>query len=444
MNVRNWLPRATWLKRWQNHGSLKQIIANTGWLFADRILRMGVGLFVGVWVARYLGVEQFGALSYAMAFVALFNTLAQLGLPSLVVRTITNDADRIEQVLGTVFWLQLGGGVVTSVLAIGSIAVLQPGDPVTIGLVALLAVVGVFQAFDTIDLWFQSQLQSKYAVVAKNTAFVIVALGKVALITLQAPLLAFAGATLAESIVGALGLVWFYQRQGYSPWRWRWSGELAQQLMQESWPLILSSLSIMIYMKVDQIMLGQMLGAESVGVYASATRISEIWYFIPMAIAASVSPSIYAAKNTGDESLYYRCIAQSLKVLSLMALVIALPMTVIAGPLVTGLFGPAYAGAGPILAIHIWAAWFVFIGVGSSAWFIAEGLIHLSFQRTLMGGVINIGLNFLLIPAYGGVGAAIATVIAQAFASFLSNAFHPRARKIFQLQWRSLIPTLER
>jgi polysaccharide transporter, PST family len=440
----DWIGCQTFLRRLQGRKNLRSIIANTGWLMADRILRMGVGLVVGVWVARYLGVAQFGLFNYAGAFVALFSTLATLGLPPLVVRTLTDHPEQQEEILGTTFWLQLLGGVATLGLSVGTMFVLRHGDPIMLSLVAIFASSTIFQAFEAIDPWFQSRVQSKYPVMAKNTAFLLIAIVKVGLINLKAPLLAFAGATLAEVIVGVVGLILFYQYQGHSIWTWRWRLTLARKLLRESWPLILSGFSIIIYMRVDQIMLGQMVGDQMVGIYSAATRISEVWYFVPGAIASSVAPGIYAAKKAGDEALYYRRIGQSLQLLSLIAILIAVPMTFLSGTLIAWLFGNEYAAAGPILAVHIWAALFVFTGIGTSTWFIAEGLTHLSFQRTLIGAVINICLNFGLIPAYGGLGAAIATVISQAFASFLSNAFHPEARKIFRVQLRSFVPLLRR
>ena len=189
--------------------------------------------------------------------------------------------------------------------------------------------------------------------------------------------------------------------------------------------------------KIDQIMLGEMIGSQSVGIYSAATRISEIWYFIPTAIASSISPAIFSAKKEGDEILYYRRIQQLLRLLSTIAILIAVPMSFLSGDLVTILFGSEYSAAGPILAIHTWAAVFVFMGVGTSSWFIAEGLTYLTFRRTLIGAVMNIMLNFVLIPMYGGIGAAIATVISQAFASFISNAFNLKSRKIFLIQLKS-------
>jgi polysaccharide transporter, PST family len=440
MRGMDWSSCQTFLRGLKRRQNVRDIITNTAWLIADRVLRMGVGLVVGVWVARYLGAEQFGLLNYGVAFVALFSVLATLGLPSLVVRTITEYPEQRSAILGTTFWLQIMGGIATLVLSVGTMFVLRPDDSVMLGLVAIFASTTIFQAFETVDLWFQAHVQSKYTVIAKNTAFLVVALLKVVLILFKAPLLAFAAAMFAEVIIGMVGLILFYSHQGHSIWSWRWSFALAQKLLKQSWPLILSGFSIMIYMRVDQIMLGQMVGDQMVGVYSAATRISEIWYFVPGAITSSISPGIYAAKKAGDETLYYRRIGQSLRVLSLVAILIAVPMTFLSSTIIAWLFGNEYVAAGPILAIHIWAAWFVFTGIGTSPWFIAEELTHLTFQRTLMGAVMNIGLNFVLIPAYGGIGAAIATVISQAFASFISNAFHPESRKIFRIQLQAFVP----
>ncbi|KST65814.1 flippase [Mastigocoleus testarum] len=418
---------------------LRSIIANTSWLFADRILRMGANLFVGVWIARHLGVEQYGLFNYAVAFVALFASIANLGLDNIVIRQLVRDPENKTEILGTTFCLRLLGGISSALLAVVCASLLPQNDLVTIWLIAILATTTVFRAFDTIDLWFQSQVRSKYTVIAKNTAFIIVTIIKIILITIQAPLLAFGGAVLAELSLAALGLVIMYHFEGSSLRFWRWNLSTAQGLLKESWSLILSGLTIIIYMKIDQIMLGQIVGNGAVGIYSAAAKMSEVWYFIPTAISSSVAPKLYKFKEE-SETIYYRRLKQLIKLLVVLALVIALPMTFISGSLITLLFGKSYIAAGSILAIHVWACIFVFMGIASSPWFVAEGLTHFSLRRTLAGAIINIILNFLLIPKYGGVGAAIATVISQAVASFLGNAMHPQTRKLFWIQIASFLP----
>ena len=427
------------LPLFKNSTGLYQILANISWLFADRILRMGFGLIVGVWVARYLGVQQFGIVNYATAFVAIFNPLATLGLDVVVVRRLVADPAQQQQILGTSFWMRFVAGWLTWAIAIIGMYVLRPDDRTMIVTVTILGAASIFQSIDTIDLWFQSQVQSKYSVLAKNAAFLATASIKVGLIVIQAPLLAFVSLILLEAILGAVGLLVVYKKQGHLIKLWQWSRELGRDLLRESLPLILSGLTIMIYMRIDQIMLGQMVGDKAVGIYSAATRISEVWYFVPMTVSSSVMPSIFKAKEISEE-LYYQRIGKLNRGLVWLAIAVAIVMTFVAKPLILILFGDNYLESGTILAIHIWASVFVFTGVATSGWFIAENLTYLSLYRTLSGAIVNILLNIFLIPLYGGIGAAIATVIAQAVASLITNGINPKTRKLFRLQIRSLLP----
>ncbi|AUB41489.1 Membrane protein involved in the export of O-antigen and teichoic acid [Nostoc flagelliforme CCNUN1] len=427
------------LSKFKSRSGLRAIIANTGWLFADRILRMGASLIVGVWVARYLGVQQYGLFNYALAFVSLFSPIFTLGLDDVVVRHLVRQSSNKDEILGTTFWLKLLGGIASVLLAVGTMFFLGEHETLKIWLVAILAMGGIFRAADTIELWFQSQVQSKYTVLAKNTAFILNSAIKIALILTKAPLLVFAWITLAEFVMSAIGLLIVYQVKGSSLWLWRWSFSAAKTLMKESLPLVFSGFAILIFMKIDQIMLGQMIGNTEVGIYSAAARVSEIWYFIPGAIVSSVAPSIYTVKEK-SESLYYQRIGELLSLMTCISLAIALPMTFLSDKIIMVMFGSGYAEAGAILAVHIWTSLFVFMGLATSPWFIAEGLNHVSLGKTLFGAILNIILNLLLIPKYAGLGAAIATIISQAAATFLCNAFDSRTQKIFKIQVRSLIP----
>ncbi|MBN3889802.1 MAG: flippase [Nostoc sp. JL31] len=424
--------------KFKSRSGLRAIVANTGWLFADRILRMGASLVVGVWVARYLGVKQYGLFNYALAFVALFSPIFTLGLDDVVVRHLVRQSSNKEEILGTTFWLKFLGGIASVLLAVSTMFFLGEHETLKIWLVAILGIAGVFRASDTIELWFQSQVQSKYTVIAKNTAFLLNTLIKIVLILTKAPLLAFALVTLAEFAMSAIGLLIVYQVKGSSLWLWRWSIAAAKTLLKESLPLIFSGFAIMIFMRIDQVMLGQMIGDSEVGIYSAAVRVSEIWYFIPGAIVSSVAPAIYAAKEK-SESLYYQRIGQLLSLMTCISLAIALPMSFLSDKIIMVMFGSGYAEAGPILAVHIWTSLFVFMGLATSPWFIAEGLNHVSLGKTLFGAILNIILNLLLIPKYAGLGAAIATIISQAAAAFICNAFDSRTQKLFKIQVRSLI-----
>lgn len=420
----------------QRHG-LTNILNNIIWLFFDKFIRLGVGLLVGVWIARYLGPEQFGLLNYALAFVTLFTAVASLGLNSIVVRDLVQDPANADTTMGTSFVLSVLGGFSAFCLSLLAISYARPDDELAKFIVVLLSLLMVFKATDVVRYWFESQVQSKYVVWMENSAFLAISTVKIGLIVVEAPLIAFVWAMFVESLIVAVGLLGIYAWKGGKLKAWRFQLIRAKGLLKDSWPLILSGIAIMVYMRIDQIMLGQMLGDESVGIYSAAVRISEVWYFIPMVIVASVFPSIIEAKKQG-EALYYQRLQKLYNWLVVLALAVAIPMTFLSELVVTLLFGNAYVQAGSVLSIHIWSGLFVFLGLASGKWFIIEGLQRYSFYRTLFGAVANIVLNLIMIPKFGVLGAASATVISYAIAGLFSDVLQKETRTIFKMKLRSL------
>jgi PST family polysaccharide transporter len=417
----------------------RRVFANTAWLFAERAVRLGVGVVVTALVARYLGPDRFGLLSYAIAFASLFGAIATLGLDEIVIRDIVRSPGASAEILGTTFVLKLAASIVTVALAVGGIALVRPGDTGYLALVAVVSAGTVFTAFNAIDLWFQSQVLSKHVVLARNTSYLLTAGARLTLVWVSAPVIAFAALLSGELLLTAISLSFAYHITGKSFRCWHVTIRRGRTLLAQSWPLMLSGIAILIYMRIDVIMLGQMTSETEVGIYGAATRLSEIWYVVPLAIVSSVFPAIVRSREA-DRLLYNRRLLRLLSLMSMLAIGVALPLTFLSGWLVAIVFGPSFHAAAPVLAIHIWAALFVFWGVAQQPWFVNEGLMRLSLTRTACGAVVNVVLNLFLIPAYGSIGAAISTVIAYAVAVVLLNAFDSRTRDIFVLQLKSLFP----
>jgi PST family polysaccharide transporter len=418
---------------------LRKIMGNMGWLMVDRVVRMGMGLFVGVWVARYLGPVQFGSLNFALAFVALFGTVTSLGLEGIVVREVLHNAQDTHEILGTTLVLRSGGALLAVVLSIATLRLIQPHDKQALVLVSILSLTLVFQAFDTIDSFFQSQVQSKITVWAKNSAFLVFAAVRVSLIYAKAPLWSFAAASTGEIVLGAIGLVIGYRLSGGRMSAWHSSKKRAALLLKQSWPLLFSGMAIMIYMRLDTVMLKMMKGDLAVGLYAAATRVSEVWYFIPAAIVSSVSPAIMRVKD--DPELFYGRMRKLFSLMTMTACVIGSIVALASHAIIRILYSTSYSGAAPVLAVHVWASVFVFLGVAQSPWDLSKNLLTLSLYRTIAGAVINIAINFVLIPRFGAMGAAIATVAAYAVSAVFANALSSKTRPIFYMQMRSFLPT---
>jgi O-antigen/teichoic acid export membrane protein len=426
------------LKSLINHEGFIKYFKNTSWLLAEKILRMIVGVFVGVWIARYLGPEQFGLFSYSQSFVGLFTAIATLGLDGIVVRELVKDKSRKDELIGTAFWLKVMGAF--GVLLILAVVVnFTSNDTYTNTLVFIIASATIFQSFNIVDMYFQAKVMSKFVVYANIISLFISSLVKISLILNDAPLIAFAWVVLFDSFVLAMGFIYFYIKNNstFKIQHLKFNKSTAVDLLRDSWPLILSGIVISIYMKIDQVMIKEMLGNEAVGQYAAAVRLSEAWYFIPMVISASLFPAIVNVKKV-SKKLYYARLQKLYDLMVWIAIVIALPMTFMSDWLVELLYGGQYNESGGVLMIHIWAGVFVFLGVASSKWFLAENLQILSFYRTFYGMIINIAINFILIPKYGIEGAAIATIIGQSFATYFSDLLNQKTRRNFLIKTKTI------
>lgn len=421
----------------RNHAGFVRYFTNTSWLFAEKVLRLAVGLFVGVWVARYLGPERYGLLSYAQSFVGLFSAFATLGLDGIVVRELVKDESRRDELLGTAFWLKILGAILVF-LALGIAINFTSNDRYTNMLVFIIAGATVFQAFNVVDMYFQAKVMGKYIAYVNALSLFVGSIIKIYLIVSNAPLTFFALAVVFDSIILAIGYVCFYLTNGTLISFLTFRKSTAFSLLKDSWPLILSSLVIMIYMRIDQVMIKEMLNAEAVGQYAAAVRISEAWYFIPMVISSSLFPAIINAKKQSEE-LYYRRLQRLYDLMVWMALAIALPMTFLSDWVVNLLYGEQYNQAASVLMIHIWAGVFVALGVASGKWYMTENLQIISFMRTFYGMIANIILNYILIPIYGIRGCAIATLISYSIAGLWADYLSIKTKHVFILKLKSFI-----
>jgi O-antigen/teichoic acid export membrane protein len=415
--------------RAKTHDGFRRYAANTTWMFAEQMLRMVAALLVGIWVARYLGPSQFGLFSYALAFASLFGSIAKLGLDSIVVRDLVTHPEQRDVYLGTAFWLKLIGAVVM-LGVIGMTMQFTNSDATTNLYIFIIASGSVFQSFEVVDFYFQSKVLSRFVSICKLTQLVISSLIKLYLIYIHAELFWFVLVSLMDQATLAVTLYLAYRYQGIGGFFGRFNGIIAKKLLCDSWPLILSGLVIMIYMRIDQIMIKEMLGEKEVGIYTAAVRLSEVWYFVPMLLIRSVAPSLINAKKIGN-ALYYSRLRKLYSLMIWSAISIAVPIMFLGKWIVVCLYGYDFRDAGNILVLHIWASIFVFLGVASGNWYMNENLQKYSTINTVVGAIVNILLNLILIPLYDIYGAAIATVISYSIAAYFMNLAYSATRKNF-------------
>ena len=415
-----------------NSSSFKRYAVNTSWLMGEKVLRMVVGLFIGIWVARYLGPEQFGLFSYAQSLVFLFTAIATLGLDAIIVRELVKDESQRDKLLGTAFGLKLLGAIL--ILPVLGLSVQFTGnDDFTNLLVFIIASATIFQSFNVIDFYYQSKVLSKYVALANTISLALSSFIKIVLILNQAPIVAFAIIVVLDALILSLGLVYFYIKTSkLNIFSWKFDWHLAKSLLKDSWPMILSGIAISFYMKIDQIMVKELLDAEAVGYYAAAVKLTEMWLFITVAITTSLFPAVLKAKEIG-ENLYYQRLLNLYRLLILIAVIISIGMSLLSYQVVAISFGEAYLPAVSILIIYIWSNVFVFMNNGSWKWYLVENLQKIAMIRLMIGAIVNVGLNLILINLYGLTGAAIATLISYAVAVYFCNLISKKTWINFKL-----------
>ena len=397
---------------------------------------MVVSLFVGIYVARYLGPERFGLLSYTLSFVFLFSSLASFGLDDILVRELVQNPEKRKDLLGSVFWLKVCGALVMGT-AIALVLKYKVEDQQTYWMIALITFGFLFQATNVVDFYFQSQVQSKFAVRAQVIQLILTSLFKIYLVWAKAELVWFAFALMLDQAVVAVLflLVYHWQIEWFPFFSFRWIQ--AKKLMRDAWPLIFAGMVVSVYMKIDQVMLKEMLDTKAVGVYAAAVKLCEAWYFLPTALIASIFPAVIKAKIK-SKTLYDKRVQNLYDLMVWSSIAVALPTTLLADWVILILYGIDFQEAADVLRIYIWAGVFVTLGIASSKWLIAENLQRYLFFRTILGALLNVGFNLWLIPIYGIKGAAIATLVAQGTVGFLSLSFFKKTRHNFLMAAKSL------
>jgi PST family polysaccharide transporter len=416
---------------------MRRLVAvNSAWLIADKVVRLGLGLVVWVWFARAYGPQTFGVWNFAIALTALFGVVASLGMDGVVTRELAQeDADR-GGILGTAVALRLAAAAACTLAALLTVRKMRPDMPLATALVGCNALAFLLQSSQVIDYLFQARMRPAPAVLAVNAAFVLATALRIAVLLTGAGVFWLGGTLVAEALLAAGFLVVAYASQPEFRARWRFDARIARRLAAECWPLLLSGLAVMAYMRLDQVMLAAMVGDAEVGQFSAALRIAEVWYFIPMAIMTAVFPAMIKSRERGAE-VYARQVQRLYDGMAWLGLLVAVTISLLGRWMIDLLYGPSYALSAHVLSIQAWCGVSVAMSFVHGKWLLAEGLQKYGLVYTVTGAAVNLGLNAILIPRFGAVGAAWATLCTQV-GLLPMQLFFPKARANFWQMLRAL------
>ena len=395
----------------------QKIIRNISWLFFDKITRILGGLVIGIWVARYLGPNDFGVLNYGLAYASFFVVFVNLGLNQIVVREIVKKPKITNYLLGTAFGLKLIGSIIGLILVFFSLFFVE-ADGAIKAVILIISVGFIFQSVDVIDYFYQSQVLSKYVVMARNTAFILSSLLKVYFIVFEYSVIYFALTNIIDLAFSGLFLFVIYKKNGFAISKWKFSKRKAIELLKFSWPLALSMFLIAIYMKVDQIMIGNMLDSQQVGIYSVAVRLAGFWIVIPSVLVSTLMPYFVNLREKNNP-LYHARLLQLYSLMFWMSVFVGTGAIIFGESTIRLLFGEAYVEAYAALTLNIWNGIFVSQAIARSIWMMSENLQKYRLYNNIIAVTLNVMVNMLLIPRLGITGAALATLITQGLGTWV-------------------------
>lgn len=394
-------------------------LKNSAWMLTEYALTVISGIFVGIYVARYLGPEQFGMLSYALAIVSIFMPLGRLGMESVLVRDISKYPLQRQAYMATAFGIMWVAALIILTMLGGLVYFFESDSNIQVYIWVIASGI-LFQTFMVVDYNFQAQVKAKYSSIAKSIALCFSGVLKIYLVWIQADLLKFAVAYTLDFMFVAFMLVAMHLHKKQINFLKGFDKKLVKPLLISAWPMILAAMAGMLYMRVDQVMIKNMLDVEQLGLYTAATRIYEGWITIPVVLSLSLLPAIV---NLRYKSVidYEAGMSKLTAMLFWICVFFAVFMTFFSELFISLTFGADFISSENVLIILVWAAMFNAIGSVSVRYLTVEGMEKKIAIRTFVGLVINIILNSILIPVFGIEGAACSTLITIMFVNYFMN-----------------------
>ena len=404
-----------------------RFIGNASWMVAEQLVQMLISFIIGMITARYLGPSNYGVINYCAAYTAFFTSIALLGIEAIVVKELVAHPEKEGEIIGSAIALRLGAGSLSIISILLILLFVDKGNTLILSVGFLQSLVLVFRAFEIFDFWFQSKLKSKYASILKSISYFLVACYKIYILVAGKSVEWFAFSTSLDFLLIAIFLTIAYRKSKGQ--KLSFSLSTSKILLMQGYHFIISNLIITIYAQMDKVMIKHFLSDEQTGLYSAALMICTYWHLIPTAIVNATRPVIMEAKKDGNEQLYKKRLKQLYSLLIWLGLFVSIVISLLAKPIMLIVYGETYSPAYSALAIAIWYTTFSTLGVARGNWLVCEEKNKYAKWFVLSGAIVNLILNFILIPIWGINGAAIATLITQIVVSYIAPLLFKETRE---------------
>lgn len=417
-------------------------MSNAPWMLAEQIIKMFSSIFVSIYIARYLGPERYGVLSYVIAFVAVFYPIAQMGMSSILIRELVNFPDNKKKIMSTSFYLVVLSSIFVFLLVNILSLILNKSD--LIKFFILIYSVGVlFKPFDIIDFSFQANFNVKFVTKAKSLSIILMSIVKLALIYFNCSLEFFIYAYALDFILLALFLcLTHFLKKEYNFFS-RWDSKIVKKLFASALPMMLASFSVVLYMKMDQLMIKSLLGNKELGLYSSSVKLYDSFLGFMLTLTMALLPMIIKLKTVSNKK-YKEGLIKLFSFVFWFNNAVALIVTLFKSYIVKLLYGNDYIESQYVLAIIFWSAGLSSVGSVTARYFTVENMEMKMFKRTLLSLLINLFLNYILIPIYGIEGSAVATIITLIFGNYLFDYFDKDLKQLTLIKNKAFLAVFTR
>lgn len=415
------------------------IAKNISWLFLGRIYYLFINTFASIFIVRYLGPENNGIYSYVIAFSSLFSGLSIMGLDNILIKEFCDSKKNKRDIFIASFIIRCAGTALAYLIMLIAMYMLKIEHKLQM-YILFTGITLIANAFSGITGYFYSKSEAKYIVIAESITYSISFFVKIILIIFQFPLQCFIIIYVSEITMTILIewlIFYFKERQELINIKNERIILEIRSLFMQGWPIILGSVANMIYLKSDQIMIGEFLNNRELGIYSVAVKLAEVWYFIPNIIAAAVLPQLTRLKML-DFIDYERKLQKYMSIFVGVGYLTGILMTLLSRPIIYVIFGSKYIEAAPILCIYIWAGVFINMSVLRGQYYVIMNMTKYSMWTNLIGAITNILLNALLIPKMGGIGSALATLVSYALYAYFSSFFFKKLHRIAIVETKAI------
>ena len=414
----------------------KKVFANIFWAMTGKIVNMAGALLVGILVARYLGPSRYGLMNYVISYVALFTVISNFGLDDIEIRELSRQPEKKDFILGTCIRIRFCFALLAFLLIVVTLFIFKTDFFTTI-MILVYALTLFTGCFNIIRNYFTSIVKNEYVVKSEIFRTIIGACIKIVLLWIKAPLEFFIVATMFDTVLVASGYCISYKRTVGKMSNWRYDSSIVPFYIREAFPLVLSGAAVIIYQRIDQVMIGNMIDKESVGYFATAGKFLDLILFLPMVLTQTITPLLVKAKER-DREEYESKKQQFVSIVVWVAILLSVFVSLFAYWLIHFTYGDKYLLAVPILQIMAFKTVGMALSSSSGQIIIMERIQKWAFIRNIIGCLICVGFNLLLIPRFGVIGSAWVTILTVAFTGCLANIFIPPYHKIMKIQLNAL------